>query len=115
MTSPQKPGIDNRTKHEHVGETTSYETNPQQMSSVDKIGDKAVTHIAAGLFFALVLIGAAMLIHMMVREYWQEIVAALRGEMPVRSTARPWAGRGRSTPRARPVAVRVVQAQRAAS
>ena len=82
---------------------------------MDKIGDKAVTHIAAGLFFALVLTGAAMLIHMMVREYWQEIMAALRGEMPVRSTARPWAARGRSTPRPRPVAVRVVQPQRAAS
>jgi hypothetical protein len=95
-------------------ETTGYETNPQQMSSVDKIGDKAVTHIAAGLFFALVLTGAAALIQMMVREYWQEIVAALRGDMPVRSTARPWA-RGRATPRPRPVSVRVVQPQRVAS
>lgn len=74
-----------------------------------------MTHIAAALFFALVLIGAASIIHMMVREYWQEILAALRGDMPVRSTARPWAARGRSTPRPRVVAVRAVQAQRAAS
>jgi hypothetical protein len=82
---------------------------------VDKIRDKAVTHIAAGLFFALVLTGAATLLHMLVREYWQEIVAALRGEMPVRSGSRSWAARSRATPRPRVVAVRVVQTQRAAS
>ena len=75
--------------------------------SVDKTGDKAVTQIAAALFFALVLVGAAALIHRMVREYWQDILKALRGEL-VHSSSRPWSPRGRPSARPRPVVVRAV-------
>ena len=83
---------------------------------MDKIGEKAVTHIAAALFFGLALIGAGAIIHLTVREYWQDILAALRGEVPMRRTARPWAGRVRGTARPRPVVVRVMPfQQRAAS
>jgi hypothetical protein len=83
---------------------------------VDKIGEKAVTHIAAALFFGLALIGAAAIIQLTLREYWQDILAALRGDVPVRRTARPWASRVRATGRPRPVVVRVGQfQQRAAS
>ncbi len=74
-----------------------------------------MTHIAAALFFALVLVGAAALIQLTVREYWQDILAALRGEVPMRRTARPWAPRGRPSARPRTVIVRAVQQQRAAS
>lgn len=69
---------------------------------VDKIGDKAVTHIAAALFFAAILLASAAVIQLTVREYWQDIIAALRGEVPTRSAARPWAAR-RVTSRPRPV------------
>ena len=75
-----------------------------------------MTHIAAALFFALVLTGAAALIHLMVREYWQDIIAALRGEVPMRGTSRPWSPRGRPSARPRTVVVRTMpQQQRAAS
>ena len=83
--------------------------------AVDELGDKAVTHIAAGLFFAALVIASAAVIHLTVREYWQEILAALRGEMPVRQSARPWSSRARTSLRPRPVAtVRAVQQHRAA-
>ncbi len=75
-----------------------------------------MTHIAAALFFALVLTGAAALIHLTVREYWQDILAALRGEVAVRGSERPWAPRGRPSARPRPIVVRAMpQQQRAAS
>jgi hypothetical protein len=76
-----------------------------------------VTHIAAALFFALALVGAAAVIHMTVREYWQDILAALRGDVPVRRALRPWSARFRGTARPRPVVVRVMplQQRRAAS
>ena len=71
-----------------------------------------MTHIAATLFFALVLMGAVALIRFTVREYWQEILSALRGEMPVRQSARAWTARARVSSRPRPVAtVRVGQPQ----
>ena len=82
------------------------------MRSVDKLGDKAVTHIVAGLFFAALIVASAAVIHLTVREYWQEILSALRGEMPVRHPARAWTARARVSSRPRPVAtVRVVQPQ----
>ncbi len=82
------------------------------MRSVDKIGDKAVTHIAAGLFFTVLILASAAVIHLTVREYWQEILSALRGEMPVRHSARAWTARARVSSRPRPVAtVRVAQPQ----
>ena len=75
-----------------------------------------MTHIAAGLFFALVLIGAAAVIRFTLREYWQDILAALRGDVPVREVAQPWTARVRVTTRPRPVATRAaVQLRRAAS
>ncbi len=75
-----------------------------------------MTHIAAALFFALVLVGAAAIMQMTVREYWEEILAALKGEMPARRTHRPWGARARVISRPRPVVVRVAaQPQRAAS
>ena len=40
-----------------------------------------MTHLAASLFFALVLLGAAVAIHMSVRIHWARIVSALRGEL----------------------------------
>ena len=82
---------------------------------MDKIGEKAVTQIAAVIFFAAILVASAAVIHLTVREYWQDILAALRGEVPMRSAARPWATRGRLTSRPRPVVtVRASQQNRAA-
>lgn len=43
-----------------------------------------MTHLATVLFFIMVFIGAGVALQLMVREYWQEIMAALRLEMPVR-------------------------------
>ena len=82
---------------------------------MDNSGDKAVTQFAAALFFALVLTGAAALMHLMVREYWQEILAALRGELPVRKASRPWAPRGRPSARPRAVVVRAAPLQQRAA
>ncbi len=74
-----------------------------------------MTQIAAALFFTALLIASAAVIHLTVREYWQEILAALKGEVPVRRSARPWASRTRISSRPRPVAVaRAVPQQRAA-
>ena len=71
-----------------------------------------MTHIAAGLFFAALIVASAAVIHLTVREYWQEILSALRGEMPVRHTTREWTARARVSSRPRPIAaVRVVQQQ----
>lgn len=71
-----------------------------------------MTHIAAGLFFTVLVLASAAVIHFTVREYWQEILSALRGEMPVRHSARAWTARTRVSSRPRPVAtVRAVQTQ----
>ncbi len=74
-----------------------------------------MTHIAAGLFFALVLTGAAAIICLTLREYWQDVLAALRGQVPARHTVRPWTARVRPTARPRPVVVRAVPLQRRAA
>ena len=74
-----------------------------------------MTQIAAALVFAAILIASAAVIHLTVREYWQDILAALRGEVPTRSTVRPWAAR-RVTSRPRPVVtVRAAQQQQRAA
>ena len=96
-------------------ETTGYATNSVEMGSVDKIGDKAVTHIAAATFFALVLMGAAAIMHLTLRQYWQDVLAALRGEVPARHAARPWAARVRPSSRPRPVVVRAMPLQQRAA
>ena len=73
-----------------------------------------MTQIAAALVFAGLLLAAGAVIFLTVREYWQDILAALRGEVPARSPVRPWAAR-RTSSRPRPiVTVRAVQQQRAA-
>ena len=58
-----------------------------------------MTHIAAALFFTIVLLAAAVAIHLTVRLYWAEILMALKGELglDVRKPARssPWEGRPR--------------------
>ncbi len=83
--------------------------------AVDKSGDKAVTHIAAALFFAAVLLGAGAIIRATLRDYWQDIMAALRGDVPVRRSNRPWASRARVIARPRTVAsARAVPQQRVA-
>ncbi len=73
-------------------------------------------HLATAFFFALVLTGAAFSIYFLVRESWAEIVAALKGEMPVRRTNKAWATtvRVRPTGRLQPVAVRATLQRRAA-
>ena len=43
-----------------------------------------MTHIAIALFFSLVFIGAGIAAQAIIRAYWIEIRAALRGEMAVR-------------------------------
>ena len=50
-----------------------------------------MTHLAAALFFTLVLLAAAVALHMTVRLYWAQIVLALRGELgrEVTPPARP--------------------------
>jgi hypothetical protein len=74
-----------------------------------------VTHIAAALFFALVLTGAAAIIHLTVRDYWQEILAALKGEVPMRHANRPWTNRARVIVRQRPVGMRAAPIQQRAA
>jgi hypothetical protein len=73
-----------------------------------------VTHIAAGLFFALVLIGAAAILHMTVRAHMDEILAALLGEVSA-PRARPWTRRVRVTVQRDPAPARVMQQRRAAA
>ncbi|HEY7808763.1 MAG TPA: hypothetical protein VIA98_00105 [Allosphingosinicella sp.] len=40
-----------------------------------------MTHLAAAIFFTLMLLAAAVAIHMTVRLYWSQILLALRGEL----------------------------------
>ena len=50
-----------------------------------------MTHLAAAIFFTLMLLAAAVAIHMTVRLYWSKILLALRGElgMHVKQPVRP--------------------------
>jgi hypothetical protein len=43
-----------------------------------------VTHIAITLFFGIIFIAIGVCAQMMVKEYWEEIAAALGGRQPVR-------------------------------
>lgn len=62
-----------------------------------------MSHLATALFFALVLTGAVFAITLTLKEYWAEILAALKGEVPVRRPHRRWsANRVRATVRPRP-------------
>ena len=40
-----------------------------------------MSHLAVALFFAAMLLAAAVAIHMTLRLYWTEFVLALRGEL----------------------------------
>jgi hypothetical protein len=40
-----------------------------------------VTHLAAAIFFTVMLLAAAVAVHLTVRLYWAKIVLALRGEL----------------------------------
>jgi hypothetical protein len=50
-----------------------------------------VTHLAAAIFFTLMLLASVVAIHMTVRLYWSQILLALRGELGrgVTQPARP--------------------------
>ena len=76
-----------------------------------------MTYILSAVFFALVLLAVATLLHLMVRDYWVEIVAALKGELPVRRPHRSWpTSRVRASVRPRPrVTAPALRPQRAAS
>lgn len=51
-------------------------------------------YLAAALFFTLALLAALVAIHVTVRQYWPEILLALRGELGATPAAAP-AGPGR--------------------
>jgi hypothetical protein len=59
-----------------------------------------VTHLASALFFIAALLGAAVMLHLIVRQYWDEILLALRGELglEVRMPAGPDRPRAAATP-----------------
>ena len=40
-----------------------------------------MTHLAAAIFFTLMLLASVVAIHMTVRLYWSQILLALRGEL----------------------------------
>lgn len=63
-----------------------------------------MTHLAAALFFVLALLGAAVVLHMTVRQYWAEIMLALRGELGLELNVPA------SPDRARPVPARIPRA-----
>ncbi|WP_106639332.1 hypothetical protein [Allosphingosinicella vermicomposti] len=67
----------------------------------------------SALFFLLAFAGAAAIIQMTVRDYRDEILAALLGEVPPRRAGRSWS-RTRLNARPRPVVISVRQ-QRAAA
>jgi hypothetical protein len=50
-----------------------------------------MAHLAAALFFTLSLLLAVVAVHVTVRLYWNDILAALRGQhrAPVRQPVRP--------------------------
>ena len=50
-----------------------------------------MAYLAAALFFTLSLLAAVVVLHVTVRLYWNDILAALRGELgrDVRSSAQP--------------------------
>jgi len=76
-----------------------------------------VTHLVNALFFIIVLASSLAMIAFLVRDYWAEIGAALRGEMPARSQDRSWVNRSRTASRPRPVVTRAAKQppQRAAA
>ena len=70
--------------------------------------------VASVLFFLLALVGAASIIALTIHEHWAEMLATLRGEMPVRNATRPWVRSVRAQVRPRPVQQRAAQPQRVA-
>ena len=74
-----------------------------------------MTHLVSSLFFVAALIGAAAAIHFTIRDYWSEMLSALKGELPARRVVRPWTYRVRVEPRLRPAAAPAQTLQRAAA
>ena len=74
-----------------------------------------MTHLVTALFFVAASIGATVVIHLTIREYRREILAALKGELPPRRALRPWTYRVRVAPRLRPVAAPAQPLRRAAA
>ena len=70
---------------------------------------------AASLFFTIILAASLFSLGFMLREYWGEIVAALKGEMPRRRTARPWTRQVRVTVQPRPAPALAMPRRRAAA
>ena len=60
-----------------------------------------MTYFAAALFFTLALLGAAVSLHMIVLQYWDEILLALRGELGLRRPDRRKPRLARPMPRRR--------------
>lgn len=60
-----------------------------------------VTYFAAALFFTLALLGAAVSLHMLVLQHWDEIMLALRGELGLSQPERRAPRAGRPTPQRR--------------
>lgn len=60
-----------------------------------------MTYFAAALFFTLALLGAAVSLHMVVLQYWDEILLALRGELGLKQPARRAPRVSRPMPRRR--------------
>jgi hypothetical protein len=52
-----------------------------------------VSYLLAASFFTVVLLAAAVAIHMTVRTHWSEILAALRGEWGTQPRSEAAAGR----------------------
>ena len=73
-----------------------------------------MAHFVNMLFFVMVMVAAVAVILLTVRQYWNEILAALVGEVPARQTSRPWTGRVRVTARPRPQVARAAQRRAAA-
>jgi hypothetical protein len=74
-----------------------------------------VYQIAASLFFTLILAGSLFAIGFMLREYRDEIIAALKGEMPRRRAERPWTRQVRVTVQPRPAPALAMPRRRVAA
>jgi hypothetical protein len=74
-----------------------------------------VGQIVAIAFFAAVLVGIAAILFLTIKDNLNEILAALRGELPARATARPWVRSVRATARPRPAQPQRATAQRRAA
>ena len=73
-----------------------------------------MAHFVNILFFVMVMLGAMAVMLLTLRQYWDEILAALVGEIPVRQAHRPWVARVRVKERPRPQVARAARRRAAA-